>query len=140
MKIVGAGFRFGLFTLMALGMVVFAAPGAAPPLADWGKLFGDPAILGGILAPAISSLLTIPLTQVIKDWRGWDGKKAELLNGGLNTLVLAVLPFFVGVYPFSLEGLAYAALVSVFGFMVDKGIWKTGKSLSGADTNPLEGQ
>jgi hypothetical protein len=129
------GLAFGVFGTMVFAAVV--APVATPQIADWGKLLSDPAILGAVIAPTISSLFTMPLTQFIKDYFEWDGKQAELLNGALNTLVLAVLPFISGVYTFTLEGLLYAALMALLGFAADKGIWKTGKALSGADSPPI---
>jgi hypothetical protein len=135
-----------MMMFLALAMVGFASIAFAastvgsPPstvAVDWSKLLGDPAILGAVIAPAISSLFTMPITQFIKDYFKWDGKQAELLNGALNTLVLAVLPFIAGVYTFTLEGLLYAALMALLGFAADKGIWKTGKALSGADSPPI---
>lgn len=122
--------------------VVFAAGAvfaASSQTVDWGQLLQNPVFLG-MVVPFLSSIITMPLTELLKRWGQWDGTKAQMLNAAVNGAILGVLPFFLGVYPLSLEGVFYAAVMGALGYLADRNIYRTGKSMAGADKPEFEGQ
>lgn len=97
--------------------VVFDQP-AYQPVPDWRTLF--PAPVWSVLLGVLSTVLTVPLTGILKSVFKTDGINTVAVNAGLNTFFTGIVPWLTGVYPPSLEALFYVLIATVVGMIMDK--------------------
>jgi hypothetical protein len=88
------------------------------PVPRWQGLF-TPAVWAALFG-ILSMALTYPLTGALKAVFQTDGITTVTVNAGLNTFFAGLLPWFIGVYPPTLEALFYVVLSTGLGMFMDK--------------------
>lgn len=89
------------------------AQSTASPDLDWRKLLTPE--VWAVLFTALSGWLTMPLTTALKQLFKTEGLTTVAVNSVLNALLLGLIPWLVGVYPF-----AYALVAALVGILLDK--------------------
>jgi hypothetical protein len=88
-------------------------PVTAAPLTDWKALFTPQtwAVLLGIA----STILTVPITALLKNLLGTEGVSSVTVNAIVNAFFAGLLPYFANLY-----SLPYAIVASILGIVMDK--------------------
>jgi hypothetical protein len=97
------------------------APSQEPtyqPVPDWRTLF--PAPVWAMLLGVLSTLLTVPLTGLLKTIFNSEGITTFVVNAALNTFFSGLLPWLIGVYPPTFDALRFVVLSTLIGMAMDK--------------------
>lgn len=86
---------------------------------------GVDATTWAVLLGALSTLLTFPLTNRLRDLLKTDGLTTQSVNVLLNAIIAGLLPWIKGAYPPDASGLVFAFLATVLGSLADKGFFET---------------
>jgi hypothetical protein len=100
----------------AVSSVAVAAPGALDPN-TW-----------AILLAAASTVVSVPLTALVKRFSGTEGTATVIVNIGLNAVIAGVLPWIAGAYPPDVGGALLAFGATVLGSLADKIVHSSFKS------------
>jgi hypothetical protein len=100
---------------------------------------GVDATTWAVLLGALSTLLTFPLTNRLRDLLKTDGLTTQSVNVLLNAVIAGLLPWIKGLYPPDPSGLLFALLATILGSLADKGFFETLKQfLKPSASTPIE--